>query len=98
MESLASAKALNFYYLCTYGLEGLADIMAIQGVVAWAARLWGAAESLHERIGNHLQPVEYASYAHAVTVARTKLGEQVFAAAWAEGRNMTLEQVLAELK
>lgn len=98
MESLASAKALNFYYLCTYGLEGLADIMAIQGEVAWAARLWGAAESLHERIGNHLQPVERADYELAVAAARTRLGEQAFAIAWAEGRTMTIEQVLAELK
>ena len=42
--------------------------------------------------------VERADYEHAVAAARTRLGEQAFATAWAEGRTMTIEQVLAELK
>ncbi len=39
--------------------------------------------------------VEPAEYERAVAAARTHLGEQAFATAWAEGRTMTLEQVLA---
>jgi hypothetical protein len=98
MESLETAKALNFSYLCTYGLEGLAETMALQGELAGAARLWGAAESLRESIGIPLPLVERASYEHVVTLARTQLGEQAFVEAWDKGRGMTLEQVLAALQ
>lgn len=56
------------------------------------------AESFRERIGIFLSPLELASYEPAIASARTQLGEQAFANAWAEGRTMTLEQVLAELK
>ena len=42
-----------------------------------------------------LPPVERADYERAVDVARDHLGEQAFTALWAEGRTMSLEQVLA---
>jgi hypothetical protein len=42
-----------------------------------------------------ISPVERASYERSVAAARIQLGEQAFAAAWAEGQTMTLEQVLA---
>ncbi|MGZ3610648.1 MAG: response regulator transcription factor, partial [Ktedonobacteraceae bacterium] len=42
-----------------------------------------------------LEPVYRADYEQAVAAARAQLGEQFFTAAWAEGRNMTLQQVLA---
>ena len=75
-------------------LEGLADMVAAQGEPAWAARLWGAAESLREAIGTPLPPVYGADYEHSVAATRTPLGERVFAAAWAEGRSMTPVQAL----
>jgi len=77
------------------GLEGLAAAIAAQGNHTWAAHLWGAAEALREAIGAPLPPVERASYNRAVAAARTQLGEQAFAAAWAEGRTMSPEQALA---
>jgi predicted ATPase/serine/threonine protein kinase/DNA-binding CsgD family transcriptional regulator len=84
------------------GLEGLAGVVVAQGTVGsflaealWAARLWGAAEALRETIGAPIPPVYHADYEHAVTAARTQLGEKSFAAAWAEGRTMTPEQALA---
>ena len=69
-------------------------IVAAQGEHAWAAHLWGVAESLRERCGVPLSPFERVDYEPAVASARTHLGEQAFATAWAEGRTMTLEQVL----
>jgi len=72
--------------------------VATQGDVAWAAHLWGMADSLRERCGIPQTPVERADYEPAIAFARTQLGEQAFSAAWTEGRSMTLEQVLAELK
>src|SRR5205085_11446503 len=68
---------------------------AAQGKGVWAARLWGAAEFLRERSGGSQLPIERVVYEPAVAAARAMLGEQAFAAAWAEGRTMTLKQVLA---
>jgi predicted ATPase/class 3 adenylate cyclase len=45
-EGLAMARVLDDYWLCAFCLEGLASVVAAQGALAWAARLWGAAESL----------------------------------------------------
>jgi predicted ATPase/class 3 adenylate cyclase/DNA-binding CsgD family transcriptional regulator len=75
-------------------LEQLAEVVATQGEVADASRLWGAAEFLRETIGSPMQPVYRTSHERAITAARTLLSEQAFAAAWAEGGNMTLEQAL----
>jgi len=77
------------------GLEGLAAAVAAQGNYIWAAHLWGAAEVLREAIGTPLPPVERVPYHRAVAAARTQLGEQAFATAWAEGRTLSPEQALA---
>jgi tetratricopeptide (TPR) repeat protein len=94
-QSLTLARELNDDWLYASCLEGLASVVAKQGQCARAARLWGAAESLRERCGMSLLPIDRVDYEPAVAAARTQLGEQAFAAAWAEGRTMTFEQVLA---
>jgi DNA-binding CsgD family transcriptional regulator len=76
-------------------LEGLARAVVGQGQPAWAARLAGAAETLRETSGVRLLPVEHPTYKKLILTIRTQLGKQVFATMWAEGRTMTLEQVLA---
>src|SRR6266566_418266 len=72
----------------------VAAAVAAQGNHTWAAHLWGAAEALREAIGTLLPPVERVPYDRAVEALRTQLGEQAFAAAWAEGRTLSLEQAL----
>ncbi len=74
-------------------LEELAAVVAAQGETTWAARLWGRAEAQRETINTPLPPLFRADYDHAVALARSQLDEQSFAAAWAEGRAMTLERV-----
>jgi ATP/maltotriose-dependent transcriptional regulator MalT len=76
-------------------VEGLAEVVAAQGEGAWAARLWGAAEAMREDLHAPRPSVFRTEYEQAVTAARTHVGEKLFTAAWAEGRAMTLEQVLA---
>ncbi len=78
------------YYL----LYGLAFGAVAQGEFLWAAQLCGAAEALREAWGVSFSTVERAAYERSVAVARSHLGEKAFAAAWAEGRSMTPEQVL----
>ena len=59
-----------------------------------AARLLGATDVLLSALGirpDHPDQVELNTY---VDAARTALGDIAFAAAWAEGRAMTLEQAI----
>ncbi len=50
-ESLALCKEAGDKWSSISCLEGLASVVAAQGEPAWAARLWGAAESVRAAIG-----------------------------------------------
>ena len=93
-ESLAFAGKVDKVLIASC-LEGLAGVVAAQGEPAWAARLWGVAETLREVIGAPIPPLERAYYERSVAAAHSQLGEQALAAAWAEGRTMSPEQALA---
>jgi predicted ATPase/class 3 adenylate cyclase/DNA-binding CsgD family transcriptional regulator len=94
-ESLAmAARGVTGKELIPSCLEGLAGLVAAQGELARATWLWGAAETLRQAFGVPIPPVERATYEQAVATARSQLGVRAFAAAWAKGRAMTLEQVL----
>jgi tetratricopeptide (TPR) repeat protein len=76
-------------------LAGFASIASRQGQPERAARLFGAAETLHEAIHNlpvHAHQVEIEC---TVAIVQASLDETAFAAAWAEGCAMTLEQAIA---
>src|SRR5260221_458537 len=79
-------------------LEGMSAVVAAKGEPAWAAHLWGAAETLREAMGTLIPPVYRADYESSVAAASAQLGQKAFASAWAQGRTMTLEQVLASLE
>ena len=97
-ESLIRGKGVNrnlsFLDLAP-ALEGLAAVVAAQGEPTWAARLWGTAQAQREAYRIPLPPIYRADYEQAVASTRAQLGEKTFAAAWAEGRAMTLDEVLA---
>jgi predicted ATPase/DNA-binding CsgD family transcriptional regulator len=94
-ESLAFCNQAGDNWDIAFDLEGLAGEVAALGELGWAARLWGAAEVLRATMGTPMPPVYRAAYQRAVDAARTQLGEQAFAAAWAEGRQMSPAQALA---
>jgi predicted ATPase/class 3 adenylate cyclase len=94
-ESMTRARTLDDSWITAFCLEGWAIVVAAQRERAWAVRLWGAAESLRERCGVPLTPLERIDYEPAVAAARTQLGTEAFEVAWTEGRSMTLDQVLA---
>ncbi len=93
-ESLTLVRERNYKVLLPSCLEDLAAVVAAQGDPVWAARLWGAAEALRDTMGTPIAPVYRADYDRSVAAVHTQLGEKAFAAAWAAGRTMTLEQVL----
>jgi hypothetical protein len=78
--------------ICLAGLAGI----ALESQPAWAARLLGVVEALCETIGAPLLPAEQAHYERDRVTARDVLGQEAFAAAWAEGRAMALEQAIAD--
>jgi predicted ATPase len=94
-ESLVIGRAVGDNRNIAPRLEGLAGLFVAQGEPVRAVRLWGAADAQREAMGTPMPPVYRADYDRSVASARTQLGEQAFAAAWAEGRMMTLEQVLS---
>ncbi|TMC16095.1 MAG: tetratricopeptide repeat protein, partial [Chloroflexi bacterium] len=75
-------------------LEGLGIVVAQRGAPVWAARLWGTAAAARAAIGAPMPPVYRVSYGQAVSAARSSIGEESFAAAWAEGRAIPLTQAL----
>ncbi len=79
----------------TFALEALAILAAAQQQPRKAARLWGAAEALRKAINAPLPAAYQRDYEPYLAEARAELGEAAYAAAWAEGRAMPLEQALA---
>jgi tetratricopeptide (TPR) repeat protein len=76
-------------------LEALAGVDAAEGRPERAVQLLGAAEGLREGAGAPLPPANRDRFDCTVASARAALGEQPCARAWARGRSMSLEQVVA---
>ncbi len=75
-------------------IERLARVQSAQDRALEAARLFGAAEALRERIGFPIAPSSAAEYAQAVAAVRAQCGDAEFARAWVEGRAWTVAQLL----
>ena len=102
VECLALLRELDDKEFTASCLEGLGVVVVAKGDedgsipdILWAARLWGTAEAMREAIGAPISPIRRARYEQAIAIARTQLGEQAFVAAWAEGRIMTPQHILA---
>jgi predicted ATPase/DNA-binding CsgD family transcriptional regulator len=79
-------------------------MVARRGDSSWAAQLWGSAETLGATTSNSrlfdlftlfTALGENADYERMKTTVQAELGEHAFAQAWAKGREMTPEQVIA---
>jgi predicted ATPase/DNA-binding NarL/FixJ family response regulator len=77
-------------------LERLASVAAAEGSIERAARLWGAEGALLEKIETAVYTYvpDRSLHRSQVAAARSQLEEKAFAAAWAEGREMELEQAV----
>ncbi len=94
-EGLVLCKEVGDKWSTVSCLQGLACVVAAQGEPTWAARLWGAAETLRAVIGARseqgglfvmaLSPVERATYEQAVAAAQLQIGEEAFATAGQRG-------------
>jgi hypothetical protein len=94
-ESLALWRELGEHRYVAGCLEAFAGVAGAEGCAERAARLFGAAERLREVTGAPLLPADRAERERSVAAVRTALGQEAFAAAWAEGRAMALERAIA---
>ena len=75
-------------------IEGLAQLACAKEHYAQAGRLFGVAEKLRETLGFRYDRNERTHHEQGVASTRAALGEVALAAAWADGRAMTLEQAI----
>ena len=69
----------------------------MRGDAVRAARLCGVAAALREAIGVPLPSFGRAAFDRTKAAARAALGEADFAAVWAAGAALSLEEVTAEV-
>ena len=93
-ESLATFRQIGDRMGICSVLERLAVVAAAQGQSRRAAYLFAAAMGLRETMGAHRLPLVSARRDGSIAAVRTLLGEEAFAAAWAEGRAMPVEQAI----
>jgi DNA-binding CsgD family transcriptional regulator/Tfp pilus assembly protein PilF len=95
-EGLGLAVQIGDRANAAYCLEGLAGLIAERGEPERATRLFGASEALLEAVGapRYVQAQARVLYERAVESLRSRLGEEAFEAAWAEGRRMSREDAI----
>jgi predicted ATPase/DNA-binding SARP family transcriptional activator len=95
-ESLQLSQAIGSRWEIANVLTGLAGTLGCSGQALRAARLFGAVEALRAAVGIPLPPVARPEYERDVAVVQAQIDAETWAAAWAAGRRMTLDQVIAE--
>ena len=96
VEALILRRDLGDRLSLAYSLDSTAGTVARAGRAEAGARLFGAAERLREVLGAPLPPSERDRYEKGVAFARAPLAADDFAAAWAAGRSLSLDDAIAE--
>ena len=96
VEGLRSARELGFTHGVAWCLAGLGSVAARDKQPKRAARLWGAAEALREAIGTRPASASRAVYEQLTATTQAQLGDEVFCAVWASGRELSLDEAIAE--
>jgi hypothetical protein len=77
-------------------VEALANVLAHTDGVVQAVRLLAAAETFREARSNPRTAIARVPYEEAIDRTRASLEQDAWAAAWAEGRNGTLDELIAD--
>jgi hypothetical protein len=76
-------------------LGGLACAAGAKGEAQRAARLWGAAQALHETKGIPRDTDFLAEADARISAVRSSMGEEAWEKAWRKGRGMTLDEAVS---
>jgi non-specific serine/threonine protein kinase len=93
-QSLALCEEVRNRWVPMECLNGLGGLACVAQQYERAARLFGAANQLRDALGYRSKPADQECYDHHTATTRAGLGEAAFAAAWAEGQAMTLDQAI----
>lgn len=99
MDSLSEALSVlhdlrNLHHIC----EALEDAAAVAQTLRnddAAARIWGFADRIRERIACPMAPSWRSWHEREIAAARARLGDDAaFDRAWSEGRGVTLDEAV----
>ncbi len=90
-ESLLLRRSINNLRGVAYAIDGVAWVAAAEGDHSLAACLFGAADRHFTVMRSHFHPMEQPAHDAAVALARAGLDAPAFAAAWEEGKQLSLE-------
>jgi predicted ATPase/DNA-binding CsgD family transcriptional regulator len=93
-EGYSLALDLGNEILVAWHLIGLAKVAVAQHQLKRAGRLFAAVEVRYD-VNRNMNPDQRDNHKRTEDGLRALLGEKAFTAAWAEGRKMTLEQILS---
>ena len=94
-DALACAAEIEAYLCIPDILECLAALAGEAGSHREAARLFGAAEGIRQRMGAVRFKIYDAGYEASVAALRDAMGEKDFDSAWAEGAALSTEEAIA---
>jgi predicted ATPase/class 3 adenylate cyclase len=94
LEGLPLGQRLGDRRGIGWHLVGMAGVEVEQGRAEHAARLLGAAAAVLDAAGSTLPPILQREHDHTVEQTRSLSGGEAFAAAWAEGRALSLEEAI----
>jgi non-specific serine/threonine protein kinase len=95
-ESLMLRRDLGHRIAVAQSLEDLAVLAGREKQAERAIRILGAAEVFCGTLGARSPVADPTEYERTVAEGRAALGEEAFAAAWAAGRALSLDQAVAE--
>jgi predicted ATPase/DNA-binding CsgD family transcriptional regulator/Tfp pilus assembly protein PilF len=93
-ESLSLSWNTGMNPLVQSVLEGLACLEGAKGEAERAARLWGAAQALHETKGIPRDTDFLAEADARISDVRSGMGEEIWEETWPKGRAMTLDEAV----
>ncbi|HZC05877.1 MAG TPA: adenylate/guanylate cyclase domain-containing protein [Ktedonobacterales bacterium] len=94
-QSLAGAWQLRDPRRMAEGLEGLGALAGARGEAERSARLLGAAAQARETLGTPQPLPERTDIEASVAAARAEIGAEAWAAAFDDGRELLMEQVIS---
>jgi predicted ATPase/class 3 adenylate cyclase/DNA-binding CsgD family transcriptional regulator len=94
-QALAIAPSAGAYGVAPDALECLAALAVDAGSHCEAARLFGAADAIRQRMGEVRFKIYDAVYETWVAALRDAMGEKDFESAWAEGAALSTDEAIA---